>query len=141
MKDAAHRFRGLVSLAGVVLALAAATPNAQVTQDAPARRPDAIVDLMTDEGVRLVRGTWRYSDARIVSVAHRPPGPDLRASGPPNQTHDIEPKAAALKREIPSFVTTPKDHPLRKEFSRLHGISAACNLVVFGGGVALVVLF
>src|SRR6266567_346831 len=52
----------------------------------------------------------------------------------------IEPRAAALKREIPSFVTTPKDHPLRKEFSRLHGISAACNLAVFGGGVALVVL-
>ena len=52
----------------------------------------------------------------------------------------IEPKAAALKREIPSFVTTPKDHPLRREFSRLHGISAVCNLAVFAGGVALVVL-
>lgn len=52
----------------------------------------------------------------------------------------IEPKAAALKREIPSFVTTPKDHPLRKEFSRLHGISAISNLLVFGGGVALVIL-
>ena len=52
----------------------------------------------------------------------------------------IEPKAAALKKEIPSFVTTPKDHPLRKEFSRLHGISAVCNLAVFGGGVALIVL-
>ncbi len=52
----------------------------------------------------------------------------------------IEPKAAALKREIPSFVTTPKDHPLRKEFSRLHGVSAICNLVVFRGGVVLVVL-
>ena len=53
----------------------------------------------------------------------------------------IEPKAAALKKEIPSFVTTPKDHPLRKEFSRLHGISAVSNLIVFGGGVALVILF
>ena len=52
----------------------------------------------------------------------------------------IEPKAAALKREIPSFVTTPKDHPLRREFSRLHGISAVCNLIVFGGGVVLVIL-
>ena len=52
----------------------------------------------------------------------------------------IEPKAAALKKEIPSFVTTPKDHPARKEFSRLHGISAVCNLTVFVGGVALVVL-
>ena len=52
----------------------------------------------------------------------------------------IEPRAAALKKEIPSFITTPKDHPLRKEFSRLHGISAACNLTVFAGGVVLVIL-
>lgn len=52
----------------------------------------------------------------------------------------IEPRAAALKKEIPSFVTTPKDHPLRKEFSRLHGISAVCNLTVFAGGVVLVIL-
>ncbi|HEY6872487.1 MAG TPA: DUF4149 domain-containing protein [Geobacteraceae bacterium] len=52
----------------------------------------------------------------------------------------IEPRAAALKREIPSFVTTPKDHPLRREFTRLHAVSAVCNLAVFGGGVALVVL-
>ncbi len=52
----------------------------------------------------------------------------------------IEPRASLLKKEIPSFVTTPKDHPLRKEFSRLHGISAASNLAVFAGGVVLVVL-
>jgi hypothetical protein len=56
------------------------------------------------------------------------------------QAFYIEPKAAALKRDIPSFETTPKDHPLRREFSKLHGISAVCNLVVFGGGVMLVVL-
>ena len=47
---------------------------------------------------------------------------------------------AELKRQIGSFETTTKDHPLRREFSRLHGVSAVCNLVVFGGGVALVVL-
>jgi hypothetical protein len=56
------------------------------------------------------------------------------------QAFSIEPRAAALKREIPSFETTPKDHPLRREFSKLHGISAVCNLVVFGGGVVLVIL-
>lgn len=52
----------------------------------------------------------------------------------------IEPKAAALKEQIGSFETTPKDHPLRRQFSRLHGLSAACNLAVFAGGVVLVVL-
>lgn len=52
----------------------------------------------------------------------------------------IEPHLAQLKKEIPSFETTPKDHPLRKEFRRLHGISAVSNLSVFGGGVLLIIL-
>lgn len=56
------------------------------------------------------------------------------------QTFYIEPRAAALKRDIPSFETTPKDHPLRKEFARLHAVSAASNLGVFVGGVALLAL-
>lgn len=56
------------------------------------------------------------------------------------QAFSLEPRAAALKKEIPSFETTPRDHPLRKEFSRIHGISAACNLTVIGGGVVLVIL-
>lgn len=57
------------------------------------------------------------------------------------QAFYIEPKAAAIKREIVSFETTPKDHPLRKEFAKLHGVSAVCNLSVIAGGVILVVLF
>jgi len=52
----------------------------------------------------------------------------------------IEPKAAALKEQIGSFETTPKEDPLRRKFARLHGISAVCNLAVFAGGVVLVVL-
>lgn len=57
------------------------------------------------------------------------------------QAFYIEPKAAALKREIVSFETTSKDDPLRREFAKLHGVSAACNLSVIVGGVVLVVLF
>jgi putative copper export protein len=44
------------------------------------------------------------------------------------QAFYIEPRAAVLKTKIASFETTPKEDPLRREFSRLHGISAACNL-------------
>ncbi len=55
-------------------------------------------------------------------------------------TFYLEPRLAALKREIPSFESTPRDHPLRQQFSRLHGISAVSNLMVFAGGVALIVL-
>ena len=56
------------------------------------------------------------------------------------QAFIIEPKAAALKKEIPSFETTPKDDPLRVQFRKLHGVSAVCNLTVIAGGIALVVL-
>lgn len=56
------------------------------------------------------------------------------------QAFVIEPKAAALKKEIPSFETTPTDHPLRVKFRKLHGVSAVGNLVIIGGGIALVIL-
>lgn len=56
------------------------------------------------------------------------------------QAFIIEPQAAALKREIPSFETTPADHPLRVRFRKLHGISAVGNLAVIGGGLGLVLL-
>lgn len=56
------------------------------------------------------------------------------------QAFYVEPRAAELKRQIGSFETTTKEHPLRREFSRLHGVSAVCNLAVMAGGVVLVVL-
>lgn len=56
------------------------------------------------------------------------------------QAFVIEPRAAAIKKEIPSFVTTPADHPLRQQFRKLHGASAAGNLGVIGGGIALLIL-
>ena len=57
------------------------------------------------------------------------------------QAFYIEPRAAELKRQIVSFETTTKDDPLRRQFGKLHGVSAVCNLSVIVGGVALVVLF
>jgi hypothetical protein len=56
------------------------------------------------------------------------------------QAFYVGPHAAELKRHIGSFETTGKDHPLRKEFSKLHGVSAVCNLSVLAGGVLLVLL-
>ncbi|ABB30957.1 hypothetical protein GeomeDRAFT_3240 [Geobacter metallireducens RCH3] len=56
------------------------------------------------------------------------------------QAFHVEPKAALIKQQIPSFETTPKDHPMRREFSKLHGISAVCNLSVIAGGVVLIIL-
>jgi gluconolactonase len=51
------------------------------------------VDLATPAGVALVKGQWRYSDAKVVEVDHRSPEPDLKPSGPANRTYDIAPHA------------------------------------------------
>lgn len=56
------------------------------------------------------------------------------------QAFVIEPKATALKKQIPSFVTTAADDPLRVQFRKWHGISSGLNLAVIGGGIALIVL-
>jgi len=56
------------------------------------------------------------------------------------QAFSIEPRAVVLKERIVSFETTDKDDPLRKEFSKLHGISMACNLAVLLSGVVVIIL-
>jgi hypothetical protein len=56
------------------------------------------------------------------------------------QAFYIEPRAAELKLQIGSFETSSKEDPLRKQFSKLHGVSAVCNLTVLAGGVILVIL-
>jgi gluconolactonase len=89
--------RTLVVTCLAAVQLSAGTAFAQITADAPAVRPDAIVNLATDEGAALVRGQWRYRDARIIEVEHRSPGPDLRPSGPPNRTYDITPHAGGAE--------------------------------------------
>jgi len=76
------------------LVLTAAPAAAQVTGDVPAARPDAIVDLASREGAERVKGTWRYSDTRIVEVAHRAAGSDLKASAGPTRAYDVEPHAS-----------------------------------------------
>jgi gluconolactonase len=61
-------------------------------------RPDAVVDLQSDEGVALVGGQWRYSDAQVEEIdfvelagpgAEDPLGPGTV----PNRTHDVVPHA------------------------------------------------
>ncbi len=79
---------------GVLIAVAQPV-HGQVTGDVPASRPDAIVDLKTDEGVAMVSGQWRYRNAKVIDVDHRSAGADLGPSGPASRTQDIDVHAGA----------------------------------------------
>src|SRR5262249_44552409 len=87
-----------VTIVGFMISILAGIANlsyAQVSGDAPGVRPDAIVDLTTDEGIGLVKGQWRSRNAKVIDVDHRSPGIDLAPSGPPNRTQDIDAHAGA----------------------------------------------
>jgi gluconolactonase len=85
--------------------------------------PDAVIDLQTDAGVELVRGQWRYSDARIeeiefVQVGHPddPLGPGLI----PNRTYDVTPHAEAADYDDSEWrVLGPADTQLRLSQGRV----------------------
>jgi gluconolactonase len=87
----------LLTLLPALIAALVANAGAQVTDNVPAGRPVAIIDLATRGGAQLVNGRWRYSDARIVQVDHRAPGLDLKPSGAPTRTFDIAPRAGAME--------------------------------------------
>jgi gluconolactonase len=82
--------------AAFVLACGLADPHSVRAQHAVRQptdgRPDAVIDLRTKEGADLVRGQWRYADARVSEVDSNGPGPDLRPSGPSVKTLDVMPK-------------------------------------------------
>lgn len=79
-----------VLLASILSLFCVSWSHGQVTTDAPGGKPDAIVDLMTDEGIAVVKGQWRSHTAKVVDVDHHSPGTDLGPSGPPNRTQDID---------------------------------------------------
>jgi gluconolactonase len=85
--------------------------------------PDAIVDLQTDEGVELVRGQWRYADARVIPVAFVDVGHPDDALGPglvPNLTFDVAPYAQAVDYDDSDWrALEPADTQLRLSQGRV----------------------
>src|SRR6266542_6793640 len=77
-------------------------------------RPDAIVDLQTDGGVRLVGGQWRYHDARAEEIAFVEVGDDLGPSGAPNQTYDIMPHAEPVEFDDSAWEVMAPEGTMRR---------------------------
>lgn len=69
----------------------------------PNGAPAAVVDLATAEGVALVRGQWRYADARLVETPFRAAGPEGQPTGPAVTTWDVFPRAGAADFDDSGF--------------------------------------
>ena len=66
--------------------------DATVTELTPASKP-IVIDLGSVDGLRAVKGEWRYSDTKIVETSFRGPGPDKQPTGAPVKTYDYTPHA------------------------------------------------
>jgi gluconolactonase len=58
-------------------------------------RPNAVVDLQSEEGIALLGGEWRHRDVELREIDFVGVGDDLGPSGAPNRTFDIFPHAEA----------------------------------------------
>ena len=52
----------------------------------------------------------------------------------------LHPRTVEVKQRIASFERSAPDSPARKEFKRLHAVSAVLNLALLADGIALLVL-
>src|SRR5215213_3378193 len=70
-----------------------ASAPVKTSVDIPAGKPDAMIDLGSTDGVKTVKGDWRYSDTKIIEADFRGPGPDKQPTGAPVKTYDYAPHA------------------------------------------------
>jgi gluconolactonase len=80
-------------------------------------RPDAVVDLQTEQGVALVGGTWRYSDARVEEVPFLDVGSAADPLGPgdvPNRTYDVVPHAGVADFDDSGWAELAPGHTQRR---------------------------
>ncbi len=89
--------RRLTLTIGLIILLASVysldTPHASLAVEVPTGKPEAMIDLGSVDGVKTVKGEWRYSDTRIVEADFRGPGPDKQPTGAPVKTYDYTPHA------------------------------------------------
>jgi gluconolactonase len=80
-------------------------------------RPDAVIDLQTDEGVTLVHGMWRYSDAEVREIDFVEVGSPTDPLGPgdvPNRTYDVAPHAESADYDDSGWrILAPEETMLR----------------------------
>ena len=71
-----------MALSRALIVFVLLVPNGGKTADGTKK-----IDLRTDEGLKSVKGEWRFSNVKIVEVDNVAP------DGKPNKTYNIEPRA------------------------------------------------
>jgi len=90
------RMSALWAITALAVVFGLLAPSAQAKRAVTEELPDAMIDLRSEEGVKLVKGQWRYSDTKIIEVDFKGPGPDLAPSGSPIKTYDYTPHAEGV---------------------------------------------
>jgi gluconolactonase len=80
----------------VLLLAAVGVSFAKTSANIPEGKPNAMIDLASANGVKTVKGEWRYSDTKIVEADFRGPGPDMQPTGAPVKTYDYTPHAGGV---------------------------------------------
>ncbi len=86
----------------IFLCLFALGAFAQESRELAIGQANAVVDLRTQEGARLLGTIWKYSDAKLVNANFNAPGPGkndplaLYPTGKKITTQDLMPKAGAV---------------------------------------------
>ena len=108
----------LLTLATALASVALAGPRP--LPDLLDQKPDAVVDLRTREGARLVRAAWRSSPVSFQEVDSRAPGSDRKPSGPSVRTVDLVPRAGRMDFDDASWeVVDPTELEDRRGDGRL----------------------
>src|SRR4029079_10872661 len=81
---------------GVSSNLTEASSTVKTSANVPVGKPEAMIDLGLVDGVKTVKGEWRYSDTKIVETDFRGPGPDKQPTGAPVKTYDYTPHAGGV---------------------------------------------
>jgi gluconolactonase len=101
------------------MAVGTATPAARLPgpPELLPGKPDAVVDLQSADGLALVDGEWRYSDARVEEidfVALGSPEDPLGPGTEPNRTFDVVPHAESADYDDSAWrVLAPEETRLR----------------------------
>ena len=109
-----------IFLAAFVLLAATVAGADSLTAMLAKRKPEATIDLASKEGVRLIKGEWRYSDTKIIEVDFKAPGPDGQPGGTPNKAYDFTPHAGRADFEDSRWeVIDPTSLDKRRSAGRL----------------------